>query len=145
MRGCHGDRLIRCIVIQRLFWNFPCKGGGCLWHALLSVKQWLGGLRHVGQAVGVQHGYFGKFGVFGQGGRYRAVSHQPVAQTQAAPGGCACRQHQYCKNESPGHGYLLSGKGCPVSSEEHTSELQSLMRISYAVFCLKKKQAKKCK
>src|SRR3546814_5876803 len=28
----------------------------------------------------------------------------------------------------------------PVRSEEHTSELQSLMRISYAVFCLKKKQ-----
>src|SRR3546814_19364946 len=29
---------------------------------------------------------------------------------------------------------------CPRRSEEHTSELQSLMRISYAVFCLKKKQ-----
>src|SRR3546814_1449233 len=28
-------------------------------------------------------------------------------------------------------------------SEEHTSELQSLMRISYAVFCLKKKQKNK--
>src|SRR3546814_2339911 len=28
-------------------------------------------------------------------------------------------------------------------SEEHTSELQSLMRISYAVFCLKKKRQKK--
>src|SRR3546814_1680102 len=28
-------------------------------------------------------------------------------------------------------------------SEEHTSELQSLMRISYAVFCLKKKKMKK--
>src|SRR3546814_6607604 len=28
-------------------------------------------------------------------------------------------------------------------SEEHTSELQSLMRISYAVFCLKKKKYKK--
>src|SRR3546814_2848530 len=28
-------------------------------------------------------------------------------------------------------------------SEEHTSELQSLMRISYAVFCLKKKRTKK--
>src|SRR3546814_6319260 len=28
-------------------------------------------------------------------------------------------------------------------SEEHTSELQSLMRISYAVFCLQKKKAKK--
>src|SRR3546814_6798884 len=29
---------------------------------------------------------------------------------------------------------------CPFRSEEHTSELQSLMRISYAVFCLKKKK-----
>src|SRR3546814_9640809 len=28
---------------------------------------------------------------------------------------------------------------CLMRSEEHTSELQSLMRISYAVFCLKKK------
>src|SRR3546814_7567560 len=32
-----------------------------------------------------------------------------------------------------------------VRSEEHTSELQSLMRISYAVFCLKKKKHKKKK
>src|SRR3546814_9162235 len=30
-------------------------------------------------------------------------------------------------------------KTCSRRSEEHTSELQSLMRISYAVFCLKKK------
>src|SRR3546814_9012220 len=30
----------------------------------------------------------------------------------------------------------------PYRSEEHTSELQSLMRISYAVFCLKKKKTK---
>src|SRR3546814_7721688 len=30
----------------------------------------------------------------------------------------------------------------PARSEEHTSELQSLMRISYAVFCLKKKNQK---
>src|SRR3546814_8122235 len=29
-------------------------------------------------------------------------------------------------------------------SEEHTSELQSLMRISYAVFCLKKKKQQSC-
>src|SRR3546814_5322748 len=29
---------------------------------------------------------------------------------------------------------------CASRSEEHTSELQSLMRISYAVFCLKKKK-----
>src|SRR3546814_6267337 len=32
-----------------------------------------------------------------------------------------------------------NGVGTPERSEEHTSELQSLMRISYAVFCLKKK------
>src|SRR3546814_7351795 len=31
---------------------------------------------------------------------------------------------------------------CQCRSEEHTSELQSLMRISYAVFCLKKKKKK---
>src|SRR3546814_8749808 len=46
---------------------------------------------------------------------------------------------------------IVSSKCCLVAtarmataaicrSEEHTSELQSLMRISYAVFCLKKKQ-----
>src|SRR3546814_3897951 len=32
------------------------------------------------------------------------------------------------------------GEDAPTRSEEHTSELQSLMRISYAVFCLKKKK-----
>src|SRR3546814_6467012 len=36
-------------------------------------------------------------------------------------------------------------KGMQQGSEEHTSELQSLMRISYAVFCLKKKQILKYK
>src|SRR3546814_18084437 len=35
--------------------------------------------------------------------------------------------------------HLAGGKLAPQRSEEHTSELQSLMRISYAVFCLKKK------
>src|SRR3546814_4785583 len=35
-----------------------------------------------------------------------------------------------------GHGFL---QPADARSEEHTSELQSLMRISYAVFCLKKK------
>src|SRR3546814_1499879 len=39
----------------------------------------------------------------------------------------------------------LAGDGFtgPPRSEEHTSELQSLMRISYAVFCLKKKKRHK--
>src|SRR3546814_3598879 len=37
---------------------------------------------------------------------------------------------------------LLARRLQPLRSEEHTSELQSLMRISYAVFCLKKKNKK---
>src|SRR3546814_2162064 len=41
-----------------------------------------------------------------------------------------------CNGARPG------GTG-PARSEEHTSELQSLMRISYAVFCLKKKKTYK--
>src|SRR3546814_6756588 len=46
------------------------------------------------------------------------------------------------------HGWSIEEFGLPlnlmlsVRSEEHTSELQSLMRISYAVFCLKKKKNK---
>src|SRR3546814_4107443 len=35
---------------------------------------------------------------------------------------------------------IVAMEGARVRSEEHTSELQSLMRISYAVFCLKKKK-----
>src|SRR3546814_9412607 len=35
---------------------------------------------------------------------------------------------------------MVNGAGEKARSEEHTSELQSLMRISYAVFCLKKKK-----
>src|SRR3546814_2246521 len=35
---------------------------------------------------------------------------------------------------------LLTGILARIRSEEHTSELQSLMRISYAVFCLKQKK-----
>src|SRR3546814_3772852 len=34
---------------------------------------------------------------------------------------------------------VMAAFDCRMRSEEHTSELQSLMRISYAVFCLKKK------
>src|SRR3546814_10906373 len=38
------------------------------------------------------------------------------------------------------HGSNSGNLGALARSEEHTSELQSLMRIPYAVFCLKKKQ-----
>src|SRR3546814_4458884 len=43
-----------------------------------------------------------------------------------------------CPERAP-NGILYDHFGCPEGrSEEHTSELQSLMRSSYAVFCLKK-------
>src|SRR3546814_7674105 len=41
--------------------------------------------------------------------------------------------HQQCAQSGPALVHV-------IRSEEHTSELQSLMRISYAVFCLKKKK-----
>src|SRR3546814_3616308 len=52
-----------------------------------------------------------------------------------------------CSNAGPwargrgrGRGRGAGEQGWGLRSEEHTSELQSLMRISYAVFCLKKKK-----
>src|SRR3546814_9956058 len=42
--------------------------------------------------------------------------------------------------KSPMASLIEGGIAGKVRSEEHTSELQSLMRISYAVFCLKKKK-----
>src|SRR3546814_3144133 len=60
-----------------------------------------------------------------------APEHQIQRAVPAVAGMCAA----HCRDRaSMGRG------GDPVGrSEEHTSELQSLMRISYAVFCLKKK------
>src|SRR3546814_5337693 len=46
-------------------------------------------------------------------------------------------------NHGTGHRRTIADKFAQQGrSEEHTSELQSLMRISYAVFCLKKKKQK---
>src|SRR3546814_2251426 len=44
------------------------------------------------------------------------------------------------KSPQAGSTWLMSSRKTLARSEEHTSELQSLMRISYAVFCLKKKK-----
>src|SRR3546814_2267246 len=46
------------------------------------------------------------------------------------------------KRSPSSHGEADFAAISSVRSEEHTSELQSLMRISYAVFCLKKKNRK---
>src|SRR3546814_5829027 len=52
---------------------------------------------------------------------------------------CLCLLAPFDRMRPPGR-YRLSHLG--DRSEEHTSELQSLMRISYAVFCLKKKKTR---
>src|SRR3546814_4475257 len=53
------------------------------------------------------------------------------------------RSECQCDGKLPHHNPLswlsLRTAPTPYSGDEHTSELQSLMRISYAVFCLKKK------
>src|SRR3546814_2916012 len=70
---------------------------------------------------------------FGQFTLPQAVAHWTIVHP---------RGHQ----ENQGGKAILLEQGVGINrSEEHTSELQSLMRISYAVFCLKKKNNKKQK
>src|SRR3546814_1618099 len=49
-----------------------------------------------------------------------------------------CQQLALFTNATGRHGGMLVENGLTRRSEEHKSELQSLMRISYDVFCLKK-------
>src|SRR3546814_3571386 len=50
------------------------------------------------------------------------------------------QHHDFSADRRRAHGGRLRRLHRRFRSEEHTSELQSLMRISYAVFCLKKKK-----
>src|SRR3546814_2571579 len=77
---------------------------------------------------------------------FQGPSHMEVIWTQDGP--CLVEVGARCHggeatwlnvvNECVGYNQLEATMDC-YRSEEHTSELQSLMRISYAVFCLKKK------
>src|SRR3546814_7253094 len=51
-----------------------------------------------------------------------------------------CRARARCPEDPRPRRCSAVGRHAVRRSEEHTSELQSLMRISYAVFCLKKKK-----
>src|SRR3546814_4146914 len=62
----------------------------------------------------------------------------PEARREAVPGVRLCVSCQQLRDSSQASSAGYNRRGS--RSEEHTSELQSLMRISYAVFCLKKKQ-----
>src|SRR3546814_2889632 len=61
-----------------------------------------------------------------------SASHPPSGRMAAPSNGPI---QAYCSGRTSGYRYFRS--------EEHTSELQSLMRISYAVFCLQKKKKTK--
>src|SRR3546814_2009385 len=67
---------------------------------------------------------------------------KPADAVMQAGAGIFSDQCQACHNEGgAGVAQLFAPlKGKAGRSEEHTSELQSLMRISYAVFCLKTKR-----
>src|SRR3546814_3868321 len=77
----------------------------------------------------------------GIGGR-QTLQHVEIAGAQVGEpdGGVRNRQEDHLV-EVIGVSIPILGKTLQ-RSEEHTSELQSLMRISYAVFCLKKKKQK---
>src|SRR3546814_4983331 len=66
---------------------------------------------------------------------------QAEAELREAVMAAGLATEEYGWEELPGEGAFYAPK-LEWRSEEHTSELQSLMRISYAVFCLKKKQKK---
>src|SRR3546814_8268522 len=58
-----------------------------------------------------------------------------LAQDLGLDGFDIAHSHSSCSGGAAAAGIMFP----QIRSEEHTSELQSLMRISYAVFCLKKK------
>src|SRR3546814_17119835 len=62
----------------------------------------------------------------------------PVRRRRAAGRAYAPWRHAPTRQQDAAH-RRRAAQGHADRSEEHTSELQSLMRISYAVFCLKKK------
>src|SRR3546814_1243842 len=67
-------------------------------------------------------------------GRVDVARHQPDPVAEPRPRRRGAERQLAVLVGSPHEG------GVGARSEEHTSELQSLMRISYAVFCLKKKK-----
>src|SRR3546814_1735537 len=70
-----------------------------------------------------------------------AVGHTGVPAEDRRVGPQVAMRHLHALRARRGAGRVVDGGGgVLVRSEEHTSELQSLMRISYAVFCLKKKK-----
>src|SRR3546814_2729288 len=73
----------------------------------------------------------------------RAEKHHQCHQRTHDLGKVAHEHPEPGKQQVQTHQQQAKRKQHQRRSEEHTSELQSIMRISYAVFCLKKKKKKK--
>src|SRR3546814_2826116 len=71
-----------------------------------------------------------------------ALSIPSASSLPATCASCCCSAARSCSLASFGSPGVTLVTANTSRSEEHTSELQSLMRISYAVFCLKKKKNK---
>src|SRR3546814_12958757 len=72
---------------------------------------------------------------------YRSHRSQPSCSTPPTPTATGTSSSRTASPSSR-EGWTIATVTAARRSEEHTSELQSLMRISYAVFCLKKKKHK---
>src|SRR3546814_1395216 len=67
------------------------------------------------------------------------ITHLPIAPSAHHPRSNRRRVRNPCPRRRRRSAHPRRGRCRQPRSEEHTSELQSLMRTSYAVFCLKKK------
>src|SRR3546814_3885304 len=85
------------------------------------------------ETCGQHHRWIGRVGATGD----RGDDHVAVVE---GPGLALHRRTVLRQLGAARHHVLLKSARDLGRSEEHTSELQSLMRISYAVFCLKKKK-----
>src|SRR3546814_10028163 len=93
-------------------------------------------------------GFFGNDRAARQNGDVFQHGFAAVAETRRLDSRCLQDAADVVHNQR-GQGFAFDVFGNDqqrtARSEEHTSELQSLMRISYAVFCLKKKRTRKQK
>src|SRR3546814_2507853 len=94
-----------------------------------DLLDWTAGIAHSESGVGAG------------GSRNPAINALSSGSSTASAASARSNQH-VSRSSCSGHSSACSRNSSGNSatrSEEHTSELQSLMRISYAVFCLKKK------
>src|SRR3546814_3350826 len=116
------ESLVGAIVIPLLVFVIPIHFSALL--TVLAIMTFFGVTNHMGWELfsrSTVHGRIGKWLI--------TASHHD--------------RHHRDYNSNFGLYFRHWDRLCGTRSEEHTSELQSLMRISYAVFCLKKTKAHK--